>query len=672
MKKAIFLSLLIISFTCFSTTTQKQNFKGFSILKIGEFHNVSLSIDGEMSISREIKKIKSINDSFSWDFVYYNNALYIAAGEKGKVYKYDFATKEISLLTAFPEGTVYAIAIFNGKLYAGLSPLGKVFKVNLDNGKYSEFFDAKCQYIWDIKVKNNSLYIATGLPGQLIKIDSNKISTVLSKDFDKHYESMVFKKNSIYVGTYPSGSIVEVKNGKSYLVYQSKYKEVKDMVFFNNKLYAICYSGNPVSPVKTKSKPARKVQKVQSFKGAIISIDNNNVPQVLYTLRTAAPYCMSVFKKAIYIGTGHSGKILSLDKEERLSIIGEVDNGQVMKMLNLNNSLYFITSNSAEIYKMLPDYALEGEYLSDIFVANNTSNWGSFYFDYSAPTGTRMEFYVRGGNSDNPDISWGNWIKIDNGSTPDIPATKMIQFKARFISHDPALSPKFKGCEFYFREANQKPLLMAKVLSPQGVKIAKKGKSNGVITPTYTSFISNHTPPAGMLFIRDKNFISFYVIAKDPNLDTLTYSFYLVFSSGTKVELQKNKKENYITLNTLAYPEGKYRFYYTVSDRESNYPDGYTIDGYSNYFYIDNTPPTISAISFNGKTLSFTVKDNRNPVEIVEISKDGGKTWQRVYSIDGINDQSIESFNISFDKKADSVIIRAYDSVGNTSTKLAK
>ena len=180
-----------------------------------------------------------------------------------------------------------------------------------------------------------------------------------------------------------------------------------------------------------------------------------------------------------------------------------------------------------------------------------------------------------------------------------------------------------------------------------------------------------HRPPAGLFFSFDKNAISFYVKAKDPNDDTLKYSFYLVFASGKKVELKKDKKENYITLNTLAYPEGRYRFYYTVSDKESNYPDGYTIDGYSDYFVIDNTPPQITSVALNGKALSFTVKD-KSPVEIVQISIDGGKTWQKVYSVDGINDQSVESFNVSLNKKADSVIIKAYDSIGNTSTKLAK
>ncbi len=671
MKKALLLGLLIISFTCFSTEIQKKSVKGFSLLKTGEFHNVSLTIDGEMSISREIKKLKSINDTFGWDFVYYKNVLYIAAGEKGKVYRYDLKTGEISLLTAFPEGTVYAIAVYNGKLFAGLSPAGKIYSINLDNGKYTEYFDTKSQYIWDIKVKDNSLFIITGMPGQLIKVDSNKISTILSRDFDKHYLSMVFGQQSAYVGTYPSGSIIEVRAGKSYLVYQSKYKEIKDMVFFNNRLYAVCYSGNPIVQIRLKSKPARKVKKTQSYRGAIVSIDKNNVPQVLYTLRSAAPYCMSVLDNTIYIGTGHSGKLLSIDKNERLAIVGEVDNGQIMKMLNFNNSLYLLTSNSADIYRLLPDYALEGEYLSDIIVANNTSQWGSFYFDYSAPTGTRVEFYVRGGNSDNPDISWGDWIKLSNATTPRLPSTKMIQFKVRLISHDPSLSPHFRGCEFYFREANKKPLLVSKVLSPQGVKIGKKANSSAMETPTYLSFTRANTPPNGSAYVFDKNYISFFVKAKDPNNDPLKYSFYLVFPSGKKVELKKDKKENFVTLNTLGYPEGKYRFYYTISDKESNFPDGYTLEGYSEYFTIDNTPPVITSIQFNNTSLSFEVKDF-SPVEIVQISIDGGKTWQNVFSIDGINDQKNEVFKVNLKEKSGSVIIKAYDSAGNIATKLAK
>ncbi len=671
MKKAMIWGLIIFSMTCFSTSIRKQECKGYSILKKGEFHDVALSVDGEMSISREIKKIKSLNDTFGWDFVYYKNALYIAAGEKGKVYKYDFATREISLLTAFPEGTVYAIAIYNGKLYAGLSPRGKIFKVNLDDGNYSEYFDAKCQYIWDIQIKDNSMYIITGLPGQLIKLDSNKISTVLSKDFDKHYESMVLGSNAVYVGTYPSGSIIRVKGGKSYLLYNSSYKEVKDLAFFNGKLYAVCYSGNPVAKVKVKKKPARKVQTIHGVYGAIISINKKDVPQVLYDLSGSAPYCMKVFKDKLYIGTGHSGKIFSLDKDEKLSVTGEVDNGQIMKISVLNNSLYLITSNPSEIYRMLPDYALEGEYLSDIFVANFISQWGAFYFDYSAPKGTRTEFYVRAGNSDNPDISWGNWVKVSNGEAPDLPSAKMVQVKIKLISHDPSLSPKLRGYDFYYKEANQKPQVASVVLTPQGVKLVKKSTHPSVVTPSYKAFTSMHFGPSGRIFTFDKNYISFYVVAVDPNRDPLKYCFYLVLNSGKKVELKKDTKENFITLNTLAYPEGKYRFYYTVSDNEANSNQGYTVDGYSDYFVIDNTPPQITSVNLNGKTLSFTVKD-KSPVEIVQISEDGGKTWKKVYSVDGINDQSVESFNVTLDKKVDSVIIKAYDSIGNTSTKLAK
>ncbi len=670
MKKALFFSLLIFSITCFATTVNKREVKGFSTLKTGEFHNVALSIDGKMAMSNEIKKVKSLNDTFGWDFVYYKNYLYIATGEKGKVYKYNFTTKEISLLTAFPEGTVYAIAIKNGKLYAGLSPAGKVFQVNLNDGKYSEYFDAKCQYIWDIQVKDNSLYIITGLPGQLIKVDSNRISTILSKDFDRHYESMLIDGDTIYLGTYPSGSVIKVKGGKSYLVYQSKFNEVKSFALFNNKLYFVCYSGNPVVSVKKRVKPARKLQKIQIYHGSIVSIDTKGVPQVLYTLKTVAPYCMAVFNNKIYIGTGHSGKILSIDKKDKLSIMGEVNNGQVMKMLKINNSLYLLTSNPGEIYSLIPDYSLEGEYISDIFVSNNISNWGSFYFDYSAPKGTRLDFYVRAGNSENPDISWSKWVQISSGETPSLPATKMLQFKVRLISHDPGLSPQFGGCGFYYREANQKPLIMATVLTPQGVKLAKKGGKAEVITPSFKAFRAVHSAPFGRVFVFDKNFISFYILAKDPNSDTLKYSFYLIVN-GKKVELKKDSTENFITLNTLAYPEGRYRFYYTVSDKESNYPDGYTIDGYSDYFVIDNTPPQITSVNLSGKTLSFTVKD-KSPVEIVQISEDGGKTWQNVYSVDGINDQSVETFNITLSKKADSVIIKAYDSIGNTSTKLAK
>ena len=670
MKKIIVAFFLICFLPVFASAVKKKDVSGFSALKKGEFKNVSLSIDGEMKLSRVIKKLKTLNETFGWDFVYYKNFLYIAAGEKGKIYKMNLTTGEFTLLTAFPEGTVYSIEIYNGALYAGVSPLGKIFKVKLENGKYSEFFDTKCKYVWQIKKHGNSLYIATGLPGKLIEIDSNGLSKTLSSDFDKHYESLAFGENAVFVGTYPSGSVIRVKNGKSFLIYQSKYREIKDMEFFNGKLYAVCYSGNPTVNQKIKSKPARKIKIVQSYKGALVSIDKNNVPQILYTLRTTAPYCLKSFGDFLYIGTGHSGKILSIDKNERLSVFGEVDNGQVMKMLTVNGKLYMLTSNTSDVYYMKNEFALDGEYISEIFDAGKISEWGVFYFNYKAPTGTRMEFFVRCGNSDNPELTWGNWVKLQSGFAADIPSSKMVQFKVRFISHDPGLTPLFKGVNFYYREANLKPLIAAKVLAPQGVEISQKNGKSKDKTPTYEQFVSSHKPLSGTIFVFNPSAVSFYLIVKDPNGDKLNYSFYLEDKKGKRIELKKNSDKNYVVLNTLAYPEKAFRFYFKVSDKSINYPDGYVIDGYSDYFVIDNTPPSVSGINFNGKKLSFSVSD-ASPVEVVKLSTDGGKTFFNVYPVDGINDEKRENYSINFDSKPESVIIKVFDSHGNMKTYLA-
>ncbi len=671
MRKIIVFFSIISFLSVLASPVKKKNVSGFSSLKKGEFKNVSLSIDGEMKLSKLIKKLKTLNETFGWDFVYYKNYLYIASGEKGKIYKMNATTGEFTLLTAFPEGTVYAIEIYDNSLYVGVSPLGKVFKVDPKSGKYTEFFDTKSKYVWRIKKHGNSLYIATGLPGKLIKIDSNGLSKTMSKDFDKHYQSLAFGNNAVFVGTYPSGSVIKVDNGGSFLIYQSKYKEIKDMEFFNGKLYAVCYSGNPTVNPKIKSKPARKIKVVQAYKGALITIDKNNVPQILYTLRTTAPYCLKAYGDNLYIGTGHSGKILSVDKKERLSVFGETDNGQIMKMITVNGKLYLLTSNTSEVYYMKNEYALDGEYLSEILDAGKISDWGVFYFNYMAPTGTRMEFFVRCGNSDNPELTWGNWVKIQSGVAPSLPASKMVQFKVKLISHDPGLTPVFKGTEFYYREANLKPLLAAKVLTPQCVEISQKNGKNKDKTPTFEQFVSSRKPLSGTVFNFNPSAISFYLIVRDPNGDKLSYSFYLEDKKGKRIELKKNSDKNYVVVNTLAYPEKAFRFYFKVSDKSINYPEGYVIDGYSDYFVIDNTPPSVSGLNFDGKNLSFTVSDS-SPVEVVKLSTDGGKTFFNVYPVDGISDEKRENYRIEFDKKPQSVIIKVFDSHGNMKTYLAE
>ena len=119
--------------------------------------------------------------------------------------------------------------------------------------------------------------------------------------------------------------------------------------------------------------------------------------------------------------------------------------------------------------------------------------------------------------------------------------------------------------------------------------------------------------------------------------------------------------------------DGTYFFKLEASDSLSNPEDIYlSTVKISDSFDIDNTGPQILDISIKKNssqiTLSFTAKDQYNPIKEISYSIDG-KAWKTVYPIDRICDSKTEKFNITTKLHAvgstHSIVIKAIDSINN-------
>ena len=159
--------------------------------------------------------------------------------------------------------------------------------------------------------------------------------------------------------------------------------------------------------------------------------------------------------------------------------------------------------------------------------------------------------------------------------------------------------------------------------------------------------------------------------ASDPNNDALRFNYTLTTSTGQQIELKKDSRLPWYTLNTNRVPEGNYRISVTVSDAPENYPQSYTDTLASDWFLIDRTPPVISVTGTGGGSVTFKVQDDSSIVEHVEVSGDGGATWQTIWPEDGIADSQSETFKADTSKFESTALIRAVDDHGNQATALA-
>ena len=81
-------------------------------------------------------------------------------------------------------------------------------------------------------------------------------------------------------------------------------------------------------------------------------------------------------------------------------------------------------------------------YLSSIFDASDTVNWGMVTWDDSLPTGASIDMMVRTGNTSPNDSTWSLWFITNNGdSIPDTLNSQFIQYMALLKYTNPAYLP---------------------------------------------------------------------------------------------------------------------------------------------------------------------------------------------------------------------------------------
>ncbi len=71
------------------------------------------------------------------------------------------------------------------------------------------------------------------------------------------------------------------------------------------------------------------------------------------------------------------------------------------------------------------------DYISSVFNAGDTVNWGQVAWLDSTPAGTEIRMYVRSGNDSIPDSLWSGWVEVRKGdSIPDSLNSRYLQYKA--------------------------------------------------------------------------------------------------------------------------------------------------------------------------------------------------------------------------------------------------
>jgi hypothetical protein len=127
--------------------------------------------------------------------------------------------------------------------------------------------------------------------------------------------------------------------------------------------------------------------------------------------------------------------------------------------------------------------------------------------------------------------------------------------------------------------------------------------------------------------------------------------------------------------NTETYPDGWYRVRVTSSDAAANSPDRALTSSYtSTVFAIDNTRPTVEALTINYPRATARAHDTLSTIAEMAFSVDDGP-WQLGTTADGLFDDQTEDLRIdlpaSLPRGTHTLAVRVADGAGNVGSTSA-
>jgi len=703
----------------------------------GTLANVSLDTEGELRLAPASRVVFNPEEALALAVAHDRKGnLYVGTGHQGKVFCVDSKQKS-SLLFSAREPDIFALAAGpDGSLYVGSSPEGKVYRV-MPDGQAKVFYDPHAKYIWALALDvTGRLYVATGDKGQVFRVDPSGKAELFFDSKQTHIMCLAFEKGGdLLAGSVPNGLIYRITpQGKAFVLYEANLPEIHDLVTDSSgRIYAAALGGaggkgspellvpppsGPLpggvttvtvmasdevhvgdsSPAQTpptepsgqpsfnRSSPLPTTIpnfQIPQGRGSLIEILPDSTIETIWSSNNESIFGLAVRDDHVLFSTDSNGRIFDIvpgRDAQKLNLVTETHMSLATRLMLEGSDLYVATSNIAQLVRIEPAVAAEGNYESAVKDTKFISRWGVLAWRGEAPAGTLLEFYTRSGNSERPDQTWSDWAgpyRSSNGSPVTSPPARYIQWKAVFRASGVS-SPTLNDVTLSYLNQNLPPQIHSLNVSTAGERTSPAGAgSSGLsagatisVGPSPSAGFGAMTPGGGFA---GKAPVTLSWQADDPNNDILVYSLYVKAADEQEWHLLKDKlRQTSYTIDPGSLPDGKYVAKLVASDEDSNPPGlARKSELLSAPFWVDNTPPQVRVLRQNvidgAAEVVFEVEDGTSPLRSAETSLDGNE-WKDLLSDDGIVDSRKETFTIrlpKLDPGEHVVSIRAYDTAGN-------
>jgi len=255
--------------------------------------------------------------------------------------------------------------------------------------------------------------------------------------------------------------------------------------------------------------------------------------------------------EGLYFGTGNSGKLGRIEKDQDLMWVKEDLESQVLSLVRgVDGELLIGTGGEGRVVTMGKGYAKEGTYLSQVYDGGFVSKFGAISWQGRKPADTEIEVTTRSGNTATVDESWSDFSKAytdQEGSQITNPAARYVQYRVIMTSKTGTNSPELEQMKLAYLQTNQPPRVTDVVVT--GGRSADGG---GEARNARTQQRGRDEAEAGKHTIAWK--------AEDSDGDKMEFA---VSFRGENEELWKTLKDKTeefrLSWDTTAVPDGYYR-----------------------------------------------------------------------------------------------------------------
>src|SRR5271163_2159903 len=704
----------------------------YSDFEKGTAKGVAIRSDGKLVPAPQFAAFSDPNLIYLWALrTDSRGRVYAAGGSDAKVLRFDDPAKPTTVFEA-PELSAQTIAFdSHDNLYVGTSPDGKVYKVTPD-GQKSVFFDPKSKYIWALALDaQGTLFVGTGDKGEIFAITPDGKGQLFYQSDERHARSLAFDaKGNLLVGTDPDGLILRIeisratgskdsqaaaKAGAAYVVYETDKKEVTSLLADSNgNLYAAAIGEkqrpagtSPAQPLITPqssgaapalsaqgavtlalqaaaaAQPAPAFSLFPSTTGGsqVVKISPAGSPETLWTSREDLVFSMGLSPNGkVLLGTGNKGAIIELEGDGVYSIVAKTVSSQVTSLIaGRDGQLLVGTANPGKIFTLGPGQEATGSFESDPFDAKIFSHWGRLtWWGEDGATQGKVSFYVRSGNTSNPEKEWSPWSgPYSNASGADVtcPPARFLQWKAVFQLADKRAAPEVSWVSIAYQPENIAPVVDDIAIQDPGVRVQGFAvSSGGPVTPaavqlktpqrssigatpfpnigalldTSSKSIKIEVPPQGF---EEKGYQSVLWTAHDDNDDDLVFAVYYRTEGEQTWRLLKDKlTQHFYSWDTTTMPDGAYYLKIVASDLPSNPPSQALRDERtSERFEIQNTPPRIENLRADSggpaAKITFDGVSSALAIARAQYSVDAGD-WLILFPASGLSDGPKENYQL--------------------------